>query len=95
MPSLTVSDVLSGHHRDKKEVKVTYTSHKDFEVQAKKLKIMFDFRVTADSGVFPPSQFPCFSLLGRSAPHSLQGGSKHHVQRSKSSPYSSTTLERL
>lgn len=44
LPSLTVSDVLSGHHRDKKEVKVTYTSHKDFEVQAKKLKIMFDFR---------------------------------------------------
>lgn len=58
MPLLTVSDVLSGHHRDKKEVQVSYTSHKDFEVQAKKLKIMFDFRVTADSGVFPPSVSP-------------------------------------
>lgn len=55
LPSLTVSDILSGHHRDKKEVQVSYTSHKDFEVQAKKLKIMFDFRVSPYSDVFPPT----------------------------------------
>lgn len=46
MPSLTTEDVLNRHRPELKEVQVPYTSHKDFEAKAKKLKIMFDFRVS-------------------------------------------------
>lgn len=97
LPSVTVSDVLSQHHRDQSEVQVPYTSHKDFEAKAKKLKIMFDFRVynfthtlhTYFIRDLPPSS------PGWSAPHSVQGCGQCYVQRPKSSPDSSATLERL
>ena len=52
LPAVTVTDVLNQHRQELKEVQVPYSSHKDFEAQAKKLKIMFDFRVRVASSAW-------------------------------------------
>ena len=46
LPSVTVSDVVNHQHPELTEVQVPYSSRKDFEAQAKKMKIMFDLRVS-------------------------------------------------
>ena len=52
LPSVTLSEVLY-HTVSHTEVKLQYTSKKDFEATAKRLKIMPDFRVTVIQ--MPPS----------------------------------------
>lgn len=47
LPSVTVSEVVNHQRPELMEVQVPYSSHKDFEAQAKKMKIMSDFRVSA------------------------------------------------
>ena len=76
------------------EVQVPYSSHKEFETIAKKLKIMFDLRVS----LFHVGHF-FISLshthTGWSSPDCLQGCCYCHVQRPKATLDSSTALDRL
>ena len=46
LPSLAVTDVVNQRRPELREVQVTYSTHKEFEANAKKMKIMFDFRVS-------------------------------------------------
>jgi alpha-1,3-mannosyl-glycoprotein beta-1,2-N-acetylglucosaminyltransferase len=46
LPSLSVTDVVNQRRPELREVQVTYSTHKEFEANAKKMKIMFDFRVS-------------------------------------------------
>ena len=46
LPVVSVTDIVGQRKTELAELQVPYTSHKGFEAIAKKLKIMFDFRVS-------------------------------------------------
>ena len=46
---VTVTDVVSQREMQYKEVQILYKTHKEFEANAKKLKIMYDFRVSVNT----------------------------------------------
>ncbi len=45
LPLVSLQDAMSGSALPHKQVRVQYSSEKDFEVKAKQLKIMSDWRV--------------------------------------------------
>lgn len=49
LPMVTVTDVVSQREMQYKEVQILYKTHKEFEANAKKLKIMYDFRVSVNT----------------------------------------------
>ena len=80
LPSATLSEVLDGRVSHT-EVKLQYTSKKDFEAMAKRLKIMPDLRVTVFQ--MPPSiiavratPITTFSYAGRCTQNCIQRNSQ-------------------